>query len=296
MQKNDRQKMGWQGRGWCILLLLGVVTLFQVWSSATISHARTASATLAVQQEVQQLQQQLQQEVNDWGAQNLYNDSYDGQTYSADYEYNNQQGIGGSLWLQGELRGHPTLAGYRQAAANLQMWLYNFQEMAANATDTTPYDQPHQADRDLLQHYGDMNKRAVIISLGEQALRTYDHGNLVNAMLVTTGEPALPTPPGNWSVGSKLHPTTFRSNAPKKSPSWYAPTRINYAMQYHSNGYFLHDAWWRTQFGPETNYPHQDPNGDPFASQGSHGCVNMSLSDATWLYNFVSSGTPVIIY
>jgi hypothetical protein len=296
MQKNERKKTGWQSKGWCILLLLGVATLLQVWSSATIGHARTASATLAVQQEVQQLQQQLQREVSAWGAQNLYNDDYDGQTYSADYEYNNQQGIGGSLWLQGELRGHRTLVGYQQAAANLHMWLYNFQEMAANAADSTPYDQSHQADSDLLQHYGDMGKRAVIISLGEQALRAYDHGNLVNAILVTTGGPALPTPPGNWLVGSKLHPTVFKSSAPKNSPAWYAPTRINYAMQYHSNGYFMHDAWWRTQFGPETNYPHQDPNGDPFAGQGSHGCVNLSLSDATWLYNFVSSGTPVIIY
>lgn len=67
-------------------------------------------------------------------------------------------------------------------------------------------------------------------------------------------------------------------------------------MQYHDNGYFFHDAWWRTQFGPGSNYPHQDPDGDPFAGQGSHGCINMSMDNAAWMDDFVSLSTRVIIY
>ena len=304
MQRDYSRKIRWQGWGWIILLFLVLGVLLQAWSSFTVSRANTANrstvteAFAQIKQDVQSLQAQLQYEVSAWGEQHLFTNTFDGQTYSQDYEYDNQHGIGGPLWLRGELNGSQTVANYQQAKTNLQTWLYNFQEMAANFDDQTPSGQAHQTDLDLLQHYGDMGKRAVIVSLGEQVVRAYDDGNLVNAFPVTTGEPGLPTPPGVWYVEAKLHPVTFTSSAPKNSPNWYPPTKINYAMQFHNNGYFLHDAWWRTQFGPASNYPHQDRgvNGNPLASQGSHGCVDMPTSDATWLYNFVVSSTPVIIY
>jgi hypothetical protein len=249
----------------------------------------------AMKAESQHLQQELAQQVSAWGKQHTYHDSYNNVTYPLGYEYG-PQGIGGSVWLGEELGAARTLADYQQVVEDLQMWLTNFQAMEANFNDKTPYNQPHQTDLQLMRHYGYMNERVVVVSLSEQALRAYDHGQLVRAFLVTTGQPDLPTPPGTWWVEGKQHPTVFKSTEPKGSPYWYPDTPINYAMQYHSNGYFLHDAWWRTDFGPSTNFPHQDPNGDPFAGQGSHGCVNMSVNDAAWLYGFVSIYTPVLIY
>lgn len=300
MQRDYSQKRRWQGWGWIVLFFLVLGVILQSWRSFAISRAdttETAKAFAQVKQDVQNLQAQLQDEVSAWGEQHLYADNFDGQTYSQDYEYDNQHGIGGTLWLQGELKSQ-TLASYNQAKTNLQNWLYNFQAMAEDYNDSTPADQVHQADLDLLQHYGAMGKRAVVVSLGEQVMRVYDDGNLVKAFLVTTGEPSLPTPPGIWSVEAKLHPTTFTSSAPKNSPDWYPPTKINYAMQYHNNGYFMHDAWWRTEFGPASNYPHEDQgvDGSPLASMGSHGCVDMPPTAAQWLYNFVTLSTPVIIY
>jgi hypothetical protein len=250
----------------------------------------------AMKQESVSLQQKLQQQVSSWGQQNTYHDAYNNQTYALDYEYDNAHGIGGPEWLQQELSADQTLADYQQTVEDLQMWLYNFQQMQANYGDKTPSNQAHQADLTLLQHYGFMNERVVVVSLTEQTLRAYDNGKLVNSFQVTTGQPDLPSPPGNWWFEGKQHPTVFKSSAPKGSPDWYPDTPITYAMQYHSNGYFFHDAWWRTQFGPGTNFPHQDPNGDPFAGQGSHGCVNMSTNDSAWLYNFVSVYTRIVIY
>jgi hypothetical protein len=250
----------------------------------------------AMKQECLYLQQQLQQQVSAWGKQHTFHDSYNGKTYALGYQYDNSTGIGGPVWLQQELQADQTLADYQQTVEDLNMWIYNFQQMVANFSDKTPFNQPHQSDLKLLQHYGYMNERVVVVSLTEEALRAYDNGKLVKAFLVTTGQPDLPTPPGTWWIEGKKHPTVFKSTAPKGSPDWYPDTPINYAMQYHSNGYFFHDAWWRTEFGPGTNFPHQDPNGDPFAGQGSHGCVNMSTSDAAWLYDFVSLFTRVVIY
>lgn len=249
-----------------------------------------------MKQESIYLQQQLQQQVSTWGQQHTYHDNFNGQTYSLDYEYGSTNGIGGSLWLQQELSSAQSLADYQQTVEDLNMWLYNFQQMTANANDKTPSNKAHQSDLNLLQHYGYMNERVLVVSLTEQTLRAYDNGKLVHSFPVTTGQPDLPSPPGTWWVEGKKHPTVFKSDEPKGSPNWYPDTPINYAIQYHSNGYFLHDAWWRTEFGPGTNFPHQDPDGDPFAGQGSHGCVNMSTDDAAWTYDFVSLFTRIIIY
>jgi len=267
--------------------------------TTTIKTLQTQTDAIKIptlKQEAQSLQTQLQQQVSDWGKLHQFHDSYNGQTYSQDYEYDNQNGIGGPLWLQEELNADQTQADYQQTVEDLQMWLYNFQEMKANFADKTPYNQTHQADIALLQHYGYLNHRVIVVSLSEQTLRAYDNGKLVKAFQVTTGQPTLPTPPGTWWIEGKLHPTVFKSSAPKGSADWYPDTPITYAMQYHSNGYFFHDAWWRTQFGPGSNYPHQDPDGDPFAGQGSHGCINMSTSDAAWMYSFVSVYTRVVLY
>ncbi len=247
----------------------------------------------AMKTESQSLQYQLQQEVASWGQLHQYHDDYNNTNYPLGFEYG-PNGIGD--WVQQELNSAQTLADYQQAIEDLNMYLSNFQAMVANADDKTPYNKVHQTDLQLMQHYGFMNEKVVVISLYEQAMRVYQNGQLVNAFLVTTGRPERPSPPGTWWVEGKKSPTVFKANVPQTSPYWYPDTPINYAMQYHSNGYFLHDSWWRSDYGPGTNFPHQDSSGDPFSSQGSHGCVNLAKDNAAWLYNFVEVWTKVLIY
>lgn len=249
----------------------------------------------AMKTESNSLLQELQQEATNFGKQHTFRDSYDNTTYPYGYEYGSK-GASGPLWIQGELSTAKTVADYQQAIEDLNMDLTNFRAMAANFNDKTPYNQVHQTDIQLLQHFHFMNERVVVVSLIEQALRVYEKGKLVRAFQVTTGQPDLPTPPGTWWVERKQSPTEFRSSAPPSSPEWYPPTPINYAMQFHSNGYFLHDSWWRTLYGPGTNFPHLDPGGSQYSLRGSHGCVSMSLANAQWLYGFVQVNTPVLIY
>jgi hypothetical protein len=247
----------------------------------------------AMKTEIKSLQNQLQQGQSSWSQQHQYHDDFNNINYPLGFEYG-PNGIGG--WVQQEFDSAQTLADYQQTIEDLNMYLTNFQAMTTNAEDKTPYDQVHQTDLQLMQHYGYMNKKVVIVSLYEQTMRVYQKGKLVKAFLVTTGRPERPSPPGTWWVEGKQSPTVFKATVPQSSPYWYPDTPIHFAMQYHSNGYFLHDSWWRSDYGPGTNFPHQDSSGDSFSAYGSHGCVNIQEDNASWLYNFVSLYTPVLVY
>jgi hypothetical protein len=260
---------------------------------ATLQSHVKAIQIPAMKTESQSLQHQLQQEVSNWGQSHLYHDTYDNTTYHLGFEYG-ATGIG--AWIQSELSSAQTMADYQQAIEDLNMYLTNFQAMTTNASDKTPFNKVHKTDIQLMQHYGMMNTKVVVISLAEQVMRVYQNGKLVNTFLVTTGRPDKPSPPGTWWVEGKKSPTVFKATVPKSSPYWYPDTPINYAMQYHSNGYFMHDSWWRSDYGPGTQFPHQDSSGDIFSSQGSHGCVNMAKDNAGWLYSYVEVFTHVVIY
>ena len=265
-------------------------------SALTTLNGHVAAIQLpAMKTESGYLYRELQQDAANFGKQHTYHDSYNNTTYPLGYEYG-PDGAAGPLWMQSELAAAKTMADYQQAIEDLNMYLTNFQAMVTNFGDKTPYNQIHKTDIALMQHYGYMSTKVVVISLSEQALRVYNNGKLVNAFLVTTGQPDLPSPPGTWWVEGKKSPTEFKADVPPSSPNWYPPTPINYAMQYHSNGYFMHDSWWRTEYGPGTNFPHLDPGGTQYSIHGSHGCVNMSKADAAWLYGFVQVYTHIIIY
>jgi lipoprotein-anchoring transpeptidase ErfK/SrfK len=125
----------------------------------------------------------------------------------------------------------------------------------------------------------------------KQWMYVYDNGHEVYNSPVTSGQPALQSPTGTYHVFLKLHPTTFYSPWPYGSPYWYPPTHINYALEWRVGGFFLHDSWWRTVYGPGTNVWHNDPT---YGWQtGTHGCITMPLKSAAWLYNWAPIGTLV---
>ena len=135
--------------------------------------------------------------------------------------------------------------------------------------------------------------KEIVVSLSHQWLWAYQNGQLVFNSAVMTGRPALPTPTGTYHVFLKLHPTWFYSPWPYGSPYWYPPTYINYALEWRAGGFFLHDSWWHTVYGPGTNGWHYDP---VYGWQwGTHGCVAMQLASAAWLYNWAPIGTTVQI-
>jgi len=248
----------------------------------------------AIKQEQQSTQQQLQQMASSWENSHPHLDTFNNKTYKMGFEYDNNTGIG--TWIKDDLSTAKTFADYQQIVENTQMFITNLKAMMANSSDKTPYNQPHKTDLQLMQTYGKADKQVLVVSLSEQTMRVYEDSKLIKTLLVTTGQPDKPTPPGSWWVESHQTHVTFKSIDPPGDPFWYPDTPINFAMQYHSDGYYIHDSWWRVEYGPNTQFPHQDTGGDTGADIGSHGCVNLSKSDAQWVYDHVQLFTGVIIY
>jgi lipoprotein-anchoring transpeptidase ErfK/SrfK len=129
-----------------------------------------------------------------------------------------------------------------------------------------------------------MPDKVVHISLRDQRVWAYDHGKAVFDTVVTTGKPELQTDIGPMSVLWKASPWTMQSPWPKGSPYWYPDSKVRKVLWFHNSGEGLHDAPWRTWFGPGSDI------GD-----GTHGCVNMPGTTVDFLYDWAPIGTPVIV-
>jgi lipoprotein-anchoring transpeptidase ErfK/SrfK len=135
-------------------------------------------------------------------------------------------------------------------------------------------------------------EKALTISLKDQTLRAYVHGQQVFSTYVTTGRPGLETDPGSFHVYLKASPWIMKSPWPKGSKWWYPDTPVKMTLWF-NGGAAIHDASWRAYYGPGTEYPHYDPFG---ANTGTHGCVNVPYSNMLWLWSWTPSGTPVVVY
>lgn len=132
--------------------------------------------------------------------------------------------------------------------------------------------------------------RRILVSLSQQKLWAYDGSRVTLTSLVTTGNRALPTPTGLYHILGKFHPFTFHSPWPKSSPFYYSPSKTEWAMLFREGGYFIHDAPWRSAFGPGTNQQLGTPGSN---YTGTHGCINVPNDVAYKLFGWAQIGTVV---
>ena len=237
---------------------------------------------------------QLMTDLKDWGHAHPYNDAWNGQSYDTAYDYWN-----GTLYdLQTELTTAQTVDDYQSIIDSAQQQKLLFTAETTDAVDTTPADQVHQSDLTLMKELNVTSGKVIVTSTYNGALRVYDNGKLVHSMLVVSGMPEKPTPPGFTTITNRQSPAVFNSfDQNKNSPFYYPATPIHYAMMYHVGQYYYHDSWWRADndYGPGTQYPHYAPAA---SNEGTHGCINMSLAETAWLWDFTNTSDPVysIVY
>jgi lipoprotein-anchoring transpeptidase ErfK/SrfK len=126
--------------------------------------------------------------------------------------------------------------------------------------------------------------KVIVISLSRQVLTAYQDGSAVLTTLVATGRPQLPTPPGVYHIFRRYSPYLMISPWGYGSPWWYPPSWTNFAMEFLGGGYFIHDAPWRSWYGPGANL-----------YNGTHGCVNVPYSPMATLWNWAPIGTTVVV-
>lgn len=110
------------------------------------------------------------------------------------------------------------------------------------------------------------------VNLTQQMVYAYAGDTVVNSFLVSTGTWLHPTVTGSYHIYVKLRYTDM------SGPDYYLPN-VPYTM-YFFQGYGLHGTYWHHNFGTPM----------------SHGCVNLSIPDSAWLYNFASVGTLVKVH
>jgi hypothetical protein len=91
----------------------------------------------------------------------------------------------------------------------------------------------------------------------------------------------------------KASPWVFHSPWPPGNPYYYPPTPIQYWMPF-DGGEGLHDAWWRSNFGPGSNLQPTDLGTGNYIL-GTHGCVNLPMAAAQFVWNWAPVGTTVVV-
>lgn len=115
------------------------------------------------------------------------------------------------------------------------------------------------------------NERWIEIRLATQRLVAWEGKTPVHAVIVSTGKAATPTPTGVYAVQLKYRTARMQGDD-------YDIPDVPYTM-YYSGGYAVHGAYWHRRFGTPV----------------SHGCVNVAVDHAKWLFNWASVGTPVVV-
>lgn len=125
----------------------------------------------------------------------------------------------------------------------------------------------------------DIGSSYVEADLTNQHLYLYSNGQLVLETDFVSGRMDLPGCVTPFGVFGLTYKTT---NAVLRGADYETP--VSFWMPFHGN-FGMHDASWRTEFG-----------GDIYLSNGSHGCINLPVDKAGEIYQYVSTGFPVICY
>jgi lipoprotein-anchoring transpeptidase ErfK/SrfK len=118
--------------------------------------------------------------------------------------------------------------------------------------------------------------RWIDVNLSTQQLTAYQNNVPVMQTYISSGAWGMETVTGVFRIYLRYeiqHMTGYHLGYDYSTPD------VPYVQYFHGN-YGLHGAYWHNSFGTPV----------------SHGCVNMTVSDAQWLWNFADYGTLVNVH
>jgi lipoprotein-anchoring transpeptidase ErfK/SrfK len=123
------------------------------------------------------------------------------------------------------------------------------------------------------------NNRWIEINLLEQTLAVMENGKILFATLIATGIKPYYTQPGLFKIKEKKPTETMSGAFEADQSDYYHLEDVPWTM-YFDKLRAIHGAYWRAMYG----FPQ------------SHGCVNMSVGDARWVYDWAKEGDWVYVH
>jgi lipoprotein-anchoring transpeptidase ErfK/SrfK len=126
---------------------------------------------------------------------------------------------------------------------------------------------------------GVQGNRWIEVNLFEQTIAVYDQSQLVFATLIASGLDPFWTRPGLFQIYDKLETTPMRGSFEADRSDAYYLEDVPWTM-YFDEARALHGAYWRANLG----FPQ------------SHGCVNLTVGDSRWLFDWANIGDYVYVW
>lgn len=143
--------------------------------------------------------------------------------------------------------------------------------LPAIATPSATIGIKSSSPRDAMQELKQSTQRWIEIDVERQRLIAWEGSTPVYAVIVSTGKDSTPTLSGVFAVQSRHREARMQGDD-------YDIPDVPYTL-YYDGSYAIHGAYWHNRFGTPV----------------SHGCVNVAVNHARWLYNWADIGTPVVV-
>jgi hypothetical protein len=127
-------------------------------------------------------------------------------------------------------------------------------------------------------------QKTITLTMADQTLTAYEAGTVVHQCKVSAGLPGgfggdkdAVTPRGTFHIEMKTTSTHMGNGQMTKDPNAYELPGVPWVSYFEpAKGIAFHGAYWHDDFGRPR----------------SHGCVNMSMADALWIYRWSTPDAP----
>lgn len=159
-------------------------------------------------------------------------------------------------------------------------FIYTGQRLNVPGRSAPPTPMPATAPANPLAPAGSApaptNGKWIDINISTQTITAYQGNTPLKSVLVSTGVSWHPTPVGHYKVYMKIQSQTMSGGV--GAEAYYLPN-VPWVM-YFAGANAIHGTYWHHNFGHPM----------------SHGCVNLTIDDAKWFYDWAEIGTPVITH
>jgi hypothetical protein len=118
--------------------------------------------------------------------------------------------------------------------------------------------------------------KSIVVSISQQRMWAYEGDVAVLSTFVSTGKPGFDTPTGLFTVIVKKEIEDMEGLI---GGEYYNVPDVPDVMYFTNVGHAIHGTYWHNNFGAVM----------------SHGCVNLPLDVAAFLYDWTPMGTPVLV-